>query len=114
MSGIAAENVYKSQFTGCKSIQPLRSVLGGSTFCSNDCYESFWGRSLPASYSEMVISLFILHVEIALVLPSLMGIVGGLQSSSLAINVKLGSSQDFDKATQEHSFSSYSATPVWL
>ena len=23
-------------------IQPLRSVLARNTFCSNDCYESFW------------------------------------------------------------------------
>ena len=36
------KNIYKSKFTGCKSIQPLWSVVGGSTFCSNDCYESFW------------------------------------------------------------------------
>ena len=38
---IPAKNMYKSKFTGCKSIQPLRSVLAGSTFCSNDCCESF-------------------------------------------------------------------------
>ena len=51
----------------------------------------------------MVKSLLILHVKIALVLPSLMGIVDGPQSSSLAmLNVQLGSSQDFDRATQEH------------
>ena len=41
-SGIPAENMYKSKFTGCKSIQPHRSVLGGSTFYGNDCYECFW------------------------------------------------------------------------
>ena len=41
-------------------------------------------------------------------------IVDGLKSSSLAINVQLSSSQDFDWATEEHLFSSYSATPVWL
>ena len=35
-------SMYKSKFTGCKSIQPLRSVFGGSTFCSNDCSESLW------------------------------------------------------------------------
>ena len=95
MSGLPAKNMYKSKFTGCKSIQPLRSVLGGSIFCSNDCYESFGGRSLPALYNEMVKSLPILHVKIALVLPSLMVIVDGLKSSSLAMNVQLGSSQDF-------------------
>ena len=94
MSGIPAKN--KSKFIGCKSIQPLRSVLGGSTFYSNDCYECFLGRSLAAFHSEMVKSLPILHVKIALVLPSLMGIVNGLQSSSLARNVNLGSSQDFE------------------
>ena len=42
MSGIPSNNMYKSEFTGCKSIQPMRSVLGGITFCSNDCYECFW------------------------------------------------------------------------
>ena len=72
------------------------------------------GRSLPTLHSEMVKSLPILHVKIALVRPSLTGIVDGLQSSSLAINVNLGSSQDFDWATQEHLFSYYLATPVWL
>ena len=75
---------------------------------------SLLGRSLPALHSEMVTSLPILHVKIALVQPSLMEIVEGLRSSSLTINVKLGSSQDFDWATQEHIFSSYSDTPVWL
>ena len=67
MSGIPAQNKYKSKFTGCKSIQPLRSVLGGSTFCSNDCYESL-GRSLIALPTKMVRSLPILHVKITLVL----------------------------------------------
>ena len=42
MSGITAKSMYKSKFTGCKSIQPLRSVHGGITFCSNHCDESFW------------------------------------------------------------------------
>ena len=74
----------------------------------------FLGSSLSALHSEMVKSLPILHMKIALVLPSLMGIVDGLRSSSVDINVQLGSSQDFDYATQEHLFSSYSATPVWV
>ena len=42
MSGIPAKNMYKSKFTGCKSILPFSLVLGGRTFCSNDCYEYFW------------------------------------------------------------------------
>ena len=114
MSGIPVKNMNRSKFTGCKTIHPLRShqiVLGAinsseylvnlSTFCSNDWYECFWGRSLPALHSEMVKSLPILHVKIALVLPSLMEIVvDGLQSSNLAINVKMGSSCGFDWATQ--------------
>ena len=50
----------------------------------------------------MVKALPILHVKIAPVLPSLMGIVDGLRSSNLTINVHLGSSQDFNWATQEH------------
>ena len=46
MSGIPTKNMYKSKFNGCKSTQSLRSVLGGSTICSNDCYEYFWvGKS---------------------------------------------------------------------
>ena len=61
-------------------------------------------RSLRALYSDIVKYLIILHVKIALVLPSLTGIVDGLQSSS----------QDLDWATQEHLFSSDSAAPVWL
>ena len=56
----------------------------------------------------------ILHVKIVLSLSSFIGIVDGLQSSSLTINVQLGLSQDFDWASQEHLFSSYSATPEWL
>ena len=75
---------------------------------------SLLGRYLPALYSEMVKFLSILHVKIALVLPSLMGIVDGLQSSSLTKNVQLGSSQDFHWTTQEHLFTSYSGTQVWL
>ena len=71
MSGIIAKNMYKSKFSGCKSIHPLRLVLGGSNFCSNDCYESFW-VGLPALYREMVKYLPIFHVKIALVLPSMM------------------------------------------
>ena len=86
MSGIPAKNMYKSKFTGCKSIQPPRSVFGRITFCSNYCYKSLWGRSLLVLHSDMVKSLPILHVKIALVLPSLMGIVDGPQSSSLTIN----------------------------
>ena len=62
------------------------------------------GRSLPVLHSEMVKSLPILHVKIALVLPSLMRIVDGLQSSSLTMNVQLGSSEDFDWDTEEHLF----------
>ena len=62
----------------------------------------------------MVKSLPIRHVKIVLVVESLMGIADGLQSSNLTINVQLGSSQDYDWATQEHLFSSYSAAPVWL
>ena len=114
MSGIPVKNKFKSKFTGCKCIQPLRSVLGGSTFCSNDCCECFGGKSPPALDSEMVKSLPIPHVKIALVLPSLMGIVDRLQSSCLVVNVQLGSSQDLDWITEEHLFSSYSATSVWL
>ena len=52
----------------------------------------------------MVKFLPILHVKIARVLQSLMGIVDGMQSASLAINAQLGSSHDFDCATQEHFF----------
>ena len=74
----------------------------------------FLGRSPPALHSERVKPLPILQVKIVFVLPSLMGIVDGPRSSSLAINVPLGSSQDFDWATQEYLFSSYSATPVWI
>ena len=69
MSGIPAKNMYKSKFTGCKSIQPLMSVLGGSTFYSNDCSESFW-VDLYQICSEMVKSSSVLHVRISLVLPS--------------------------------------------
>ena len=39
---IPAKNMYKSKFTGCKSIQPLSSVLCGSIFYSNGCYEASW------------------------------------------------------------------------
>ena len=60
------------------------------------------GRSLLALHSEMVKSLPILNMKIALVLSSLMGFVDGLQSSSLAINIQLGSNQGFDWETQEH------------
>ena len=63
---------------------------------------SLFGRSRPAWHSDMVKSLLILHVKISLVLPSLMGIIDGLQSSHFAINVQLGLSQDFDWAAQEH------------
>ena len=41
ISGTPATNV-QIKMHWCKSSQPLRFVLGGSTFCSNDCYESFW------------------------------------------------------------------------
>ena len=86
MSAIPVKkNMYKSKFTGCKSIQPLRSVLGGNIFCSNDCYECLWVGLYQIC--DMVKSLPIFHVKICLVLPSLMGIVDELQSSSLTINV---------------------------
>ena len=62
----------------------------------------------------MVKSLPVIHVKIALVLQNFMGIVNGLQSSSLTINVQLCSSQDFDWATQELLFSPHSATPVYV
>ena len=42
MLGIPPKSMYKSKFTGCKSIQPQRAEVGGSNFCSNDCYKSFW------------------------------------------------------------------------
>ena len=45
MPGITSKNMYKSKFTGCKSIQPLRSVLGGITFAAITA-TSFFGVGL--------------------------------------------------------------------
>ena len=87
-----------------KVFSPLGQYLVKTPFAAMIAM-SVLGRSLAALYSEMVKSLPILHVKIALVLPSLMGIVDGLQSSSVTMNVKLGSRLDFDWATQEHLFS---------
>ena len=44
MSGIPVKkNMYKSKFTGCKSILPLRGqYLVVEPFYGNDCYEYLW------------------------------------------------------------------------
>ena len=70
MSAKLAKKMYKMKFTGCISIQPLKSILGTSTFCSNYCYV-FLDRSLLALHSRMVTFLLILHGKIAPVLISL-------------------------------------------
>jgi len=44
-------------------------------------------RCRPVLHNDMVKSLPILHLKIALILPSFMEIIDGLQSSSLIINV---------------------------
>ena len=115
MSGTPVKHVQIKIHWLYKYSEPLGVSWWWKKLLEQGLWWVFVVSSPQALHSEMVKSLSILHVKIARVLPSLMGIIDdGLQSSSIAVNVSLDSSQDFDWANQEHLFSSYSATPVWF